>query len=59
MNDQRLQQLIDYARALAVMAKHGRGNVKDTADILRALYELRAWREFNPNGKAIDKKRAA
>lgn len=53
MTDQRLQQLIDYARALAVMARHGRGNLKDTADILRALEELRAYRQFNPNQRKV------
>lgn len=45
----RLAQLIDYARGLAVMAENGRGNIKDTADIVRALEELQAYHEFLPN----------
>lgn len=46
IDDKRLQQLIDYARALSVMAEIGRGNIKDTADILHALEELQALRTF-------------
>lgn len=43
ITDSRLKELIDYARALHVMAVHGRGNVKDTADIVKALQELQAY----------------
>lgn len=46
MTASRLQQLIDYAVALALMAENGRGNLEDTADIVRALQELQAMREM-------------
>lgn len=44
MTDARLQQLLDYATALKLMAEYGRGNVRDTADIVKALQELQAYR---------------
>lgn len=46
ISDARLKELIDYARALHVLSLHGRGNVKDTREILDALHELQAAREF-------------
>lgn len=46
MTDDRLQQIIDYAKALEQAAKYGIGNVKDTADIVKALQELQAYRQL-------------
>lgn len=46
VTDTRLQQLIDYAIALKLMAANGRGNVRDTADIVAALEELQGYRQF-------------
>jgi lactate dehydrogenase-like 2-hydroxyacid dehydrogenase len=43
MNAARLQQILDYAKALKVAAQYGRGSVKDTADIVKALEELQAY----------------
>lgn len=48
MTDDRLQQIIDYAKALEQAARYGIGNVKDTAEIVSALEELQAYRQFDP-----------
>lgn len=45
---ERLQQILEYAQALEMAAKYGRGNKSDTADIVLALQELQAYRQFDP-----------
>ena len=51
MTDSRLQQLVDYAKALEMAAQYGIGNVRDTADIVKALEELQALRTFSVDPK--------
>lgn len=43
MTDKRLNEILDYARALEQLALNGRGNVADTRDIVKALQELQAY----------------
>ena len=46
ISTQRLHQIRIYADALAIRAAYADGNITDTRDIVRALDELIARREF-------------
>lgn len=53
MTSHRLEQLLDYARALEQCALHGRGNIADTRDLVKALQELEAYRQMWPSMRRV------